>query len=102
MFVNDGSFVDTVGTIPGWFHLVVVYLGPNNGQGLVVYVNGTREGRDKTMYGGANQPGNGELIIGRKYTDWDDKYASVAVDEMTLWNRELSAQEIENLYQMFL
>ena len=101
MFVNARSFVVTVGIIPGWFHLVVVYLGPNNVQGLVVYVNGTKEVTDTIMYRVANHPGNGKLIIGRRYTDWDHNYTSVAVDELTLWNRALSAQEIENLYQMF-
>ena len=101
MFVNDGFFVVTVGIMPGWFHLVLVYLGQNNGQGLVVYVNGTKEETDTITYCGANDPGNGELVIGRRYTDLGRNYTSVAVDELTLWNRELSAKEIKNLYQMF-
>ena len=90
-----------VGIIPGWFHLVVVYLGPNNGQGLVVYINGTKKGIDTLRYEDIHPAGNGELVIGRRHTDLDHSYTSVAVDVLTLWNRELSAQEIKNLYQMF-
>ena len=101
MSMNNGSFVVSLGTIPGWFHLVVVYLGPNNGQGLVVYINGTNKRRDTLRYEDVHLTGNGELVIGRRCTNLDHSYTSVAVDELTLWNRELSAKEIKNLYQMF-
>ena len=103
MGVNEGYFlfhVDKVNLF-GWFHLVVVYLGPNNGQGLIVYVNGTAAGRDATRVADVNQQGNGQLVIGKKFIDSDNDYSSVAVDAMTLWSRELTVQEIEDLYQMF-
>ena len=97
MDVNYGFFYVTFNPIFGWFHLVVVCLGPNNGQGLVVYVNGTEVDRDVLRSASLFQPGNGQLVIGKG----NDLHSSVAVDELTLWNRELSDQEITDLYQMF-
>ena len=99
MDVNYGFFSVSFNPIFGWFHLVVVYLGPNNGQGLVVYVNGTEVGRTAVMSTTLLQPGNGQLVIGKGYGN--DYYSSVVVDELTLWNRELSDQEIMDLHQMF-
>ena len=100
MAVKDGDFWVFFNPVAGWFHLAVVYLGLNNGQGLVVYVNGEVE-RDTTKDDDTYQPGNGQLVIGKKFIDRNDDYSSVGVDELTLLNRQLTAQEIEDLYQMF-
>ena len=99
--MNDGFFRARLDPITGWFHLVVVYLGPNNGQGLVVYINGTQERRKTTKHDDSRQPSNGQLVIGKKTTNGDYFYSSVAVDELTLWNRQLTAQEVEDLHQIF-
>ena len=79
----------------------MVYFGLNNGQGLIVYVNGTEVGRDEDQYDILFEPGNGQFVIGKWFIDIDDYYASVAVDELTRWNRELTDLEIEDLHQMF-
>ena len=101
MAVNGSVFAVTFNPVIGWIHLVVVYLGPNNGQGLVVNVNSTEVGRDASGHDNVYQPGNRQLFISRLSTDSDAYYSSVVVDELTLWNRELTALEIEDLYQMF-
>ena len=103
MGANEGYFLFHVekANLFGWFHLGVVYLGPNNGQGLIVYVNGTAAGRGTTRVADVNQQGNRQLVIGKKFINSDDDYSSVAADELTLWSRELTVQEIEDLYQMF-
>ena len=100
MMVPNGFFSVDVAPVTGWFHLAVVYLGPNDGQGLIVYVNRTKVKKCAQRSNRGTSPGNGQLVIGNKLIGSDD-YSSVAVDELTLWNRELSDQEIEDLYQMF-
>ena len=41
---------------------------------------------------------SGGMIIGRKTVDANDFYTSVIVDELTLWNRSLTTQEINDMY----
>ena len=71
MDVNGGYFLVTFNPIVGWFHLVVGYLGPNNGHGLIAYVNGTEVGRDASRYDEVHPAGNGQLIIDSWYVDSD-------------------------------
>ena len=37
------------------------------------------------------------LVVGRKFMDLDDKYASVIVDELTVWDKQLSEPDIIRL-----
>ena len=47
-------------------------------------------------------PGSSMVFIGRKRTNNDgDEYASLMADELTLWNRSLTAEEVEMMYQMY-
>ena len=47
-------------------------------------------------------PGEGKIYIGRKRTNNDgDDYASLMADELTLWNRSLTAEEVEMIYQIY-
>ena len=42
--------------------------------------------------------GNGTMVIGRQFVDRDWDYGSVMVDELTIWEEELSQQDIIRLY----
>ena len=42
------------------------------------------------------------LIIARKFTDIDDKYSSVIVDEVMVWDRVLSESEVIGLMNVYL
>ena len=76
------------------------YIGPADGQGITVYTDGSLQGNDTSKYTRSWAAGDGRLVIGRWYTDRDQRYASVAVDELTLWNRTLTLQEIQAVYNM--
>ena len=39
--LEDGQFWTTHPTLAGWTHVVLNYIGPNNGEGIRVYYNGT-------------------------------------------------------------
>ena len=81
--------------------MALVYHGPNNGQGITVYQDGTQVEHDDTRYNQLYTRGSGSMVIGRKYTFKDDHYTSVAVDELTMWNRQLSVQEIQDIFNMY-
>ena len=76
------------------------YIGPADGQGITVYTDGAVQGSGTSKGSGSRPPGDGRVVIGRYYTNRDDRYASVAVDELTLWNRTLTLQEIQAVYNM--
>ena len=42
------------------------------------------------------------LIIGRKFTDKDDKYSSVIVDKMMVWDYVLSESAVMSLMTLYL
>ena len=80
---------------PEWFHMVIVY---RNG-GFTVHHVGTFQETDSTV-GDRNHtlsPG-GRMIIGRKSVDTNNFYTSIIVDELTLWERTLTNQEIQDMY----
>ena len=76
------------------------YIGPADGQGITVYIDGALQGSDTSKATRSRQPGDGRVVIGRRRTNIDQKYESVMVDELTLWNRTLTLQEIQAVYNM--
>ena len=79
----------------GWTHIVVNYIGPDDGQGIRVYgieVAGSTT-RDVTC-----SAGDGRIVVGRCYIDEDMRYASVEIDELIFFNKALSTTDIERLY----
>ena len=57
------------------------------GKGMKIYYNGLDVGLDRPMqtYTGNRVSSSGHIVIGRLYTNQNDGYASVMVDELTLW-----------------
>ena len=82
------------GTTPtGWVHAVLVYHG--DGLGFTAYEDGTKIGADpnKTIVG-LKPNGGGAVFIGQI----DYHFASATVDEVKLYNRQLSQEEICDMY----
>ena len=81
-----------------WFHLVLVFHGPNDGQGITVHLN-NQSVRESIKPSSNFSPGNatGEVAIGRLYVDRNEHYSNVMADELTFWNRQLSETEVEVL-----
>ena len=76
-----------------WVHSVTNFYGPNNGQGIRIYHNGQLIGYDstRTTPNPSKSPVNGKIAIG----NFDDRYASVQVDELFFFNRPVSTAEIK-------
>ena len=99
MYVPGGSFYHfQYRPSDDWFHVVVNYFGPNNGEGFNTYFNGDVAFTDSTIQEDDTTPGNGRIVIGRSFTEIDDYYTSMEVDELCFFNEVLSAQEIKYLY----
>ncbi len=80
---------------PDWFHMAIVYLGPNDG--ISVYLNGSFFKSDTS---GTHDPhGNtsGNIIIGKGCVSDQWKYA-VSLDELYFWNERIGVDLLETLY----
>ena len=101
LFLIDGRFWATSTTeiaYGQWVHLAFVYHGPNEGEGISIYYNGERVSEDRTKHEISVSPSdeNTAIVIGRRFRLKDSYYVSVAVDELMLWNRPLSDNDIQN------
>ena len=68
--------------------------GTGTEQAIRIYHDGTEAGRDTGLEGDTQKEGNGQIVIGRRFSELDDKYASLAVDELLFFNEALSEEEI--------
>ena len=84
----------------GWFHLVLNYIGPADGQGITIYTDCILQGNVTIKNTYTQTRGDGRVVIGRRYTYSDERYANVEVDELTFWNQTLTLQEIQAIYNM--
>ena len=85
-----------------WFHLVFVFHGPNNGEGITVHLNSESvTASSKAANNIFPNKATGEVAIGRLYMDLDQQYGNVMADELTFWNRQLSETEVEALRKKY-
>ena len=104
LFVIAGEYSSEFRAESDWFHLTVVYHGPE--VGFTLYIDGKSliPSGDKTE--GVFREGYGRLEIGRgtQYDEHDELptvYNSVCVDKLMMWSRELSEVEIKDLYEVY-
>ena len=71
------------------------YIGPDNGQGIQIHLNGVLAVSDNTKSTGTYQSGDGRVVLGRQFIDDDSHYVSVDVDELLFFNETLSDQDIQ-------
>ena len=93
---TGGFYQMSVGAPHAWVHAVMVYHGFN--QGITVYQDGSLIGSQTQRGGTWHTGGNGQLIIGNRNYGSGDHYVSASVDEIKLYNRQLSKEEICNMY----
>ena len=90
-----GYYVVEIPKFSGWVHGVMVYHG--TGSGISVYQDGIRVGTSTVKVGGSSDPktsGDGRVLIGKRVTTGNQRYTSVLVDEVKMYNRQLSEDEI--------
>ena len=85
-----------------WFHAVLNYLGKDVDMGgFNVYHNNKLVGPRTNYYPKESSSGNSQVVLGRQFTDDDNSYTSVQVDELMFFNRNLSASDIEAFYNLY-
>ena len=102
MRLPDGAFhYKPNQPVVGWYHMVLVFHGPNEGQGISVYHDGVLVKNDPTKNVWSSYTENsGNVVIGKLKTDTDEGYGSVMVDELMFWDRQLLAEEITAIAAM--
>ena len=92
----------TISTVPPtWYHLVFNYIGTTNAEGVVIYHDGVHVGSstEKTSYARNTRPG--VVVIGRYFVQLlEEGFASVVVDELLFFNRIITTDEVQILYNM--
>ena len=84
-------------TLPsGWTHIVLNYIGPDDG--IRMYYGGEEVTNTSTKNTYPVQQGNGRIVIGRVYTDFDNHYASLQMDELIFFNASLTSNQVERIY----
>ena len=96
--VADGYFhYNNAPHSDAWYHMAIVFHGPNEGEGISIYHNAVLMKNDATKQTNTYPDSSGIVIIGKRYTDRDEHYGSVMVDELTFWERQLTLAEIQTL-----
>ena len=67
-------------------------------QGITVYHDGSKIGTDTDKTSFTTSAGNGRVEVGRRVLPSGTYYASTYVDEIKMYNRQLSESEIQNMY----
>ena len=97
IWVRGGHYtqVEDVGPPSSWFHLVLNY-APG---GFSLYVNGVLALTDITKYLRNTKFGDGRIVLGRAYSEVNNYYTSMEVDQVEFYNEWLTPQEIVILYK---
>ena len=95
--VLDGDLVTDVARPIGWTHFVLNYIGQNDGHEIKIYCDGVQMASSNMTGPYRYLPGTGRVVVGRQYTNCDNNYASVDVDELLLFNETLTEQNIKHM-----
>ena len=93
---GGGGYVSST-TVPvedTWYHIVITHNASDTKS--ILYVNGNNE-KETTAYGLAYRPGT-DTVIGRFYTNSSGIRFKGIIDEVRIYNRALSEDEVKELY----
>ncbi|MBD3260062.1 hypothetical protein GF371_05570, partial [Candidatus Woesearchaeota archaeon] len=96
--INSGGTVYNVtagGNIndDAWHHLVATF----DGSEMKIYIDGSLQ-NNNSAYSGSLPTGSG-IYLGRNFTEGDPVYFNGTMDEVRIYNRALSAEQIDALYK---
>ena len=82
-----------------WHHITMTFRRFNDGEESRFIVDGGTE-YSRIYYTRRYHSTSGRIVIGRRYTDIDDYYASVHLDQLLIFNRATSRDESITLSQI--
>ena len=77
---------------------MINYVGPRNYQGFDLFQDGTLVEGTQYELDFDFTPGDGSLVLGKRYVDEDDNYTWIDLDEQIFFNRKLTATEVMKIY----
>ena len=85
-----------------WIHVALVYGGPEIRQGISVYHNGELQGTDtQGINANITAVPSDVLKIGKMFEKPTEvRYAKLIMDELLIWNQQLSQTDIEKAMQV--
>ena len=92
--MSGASFSENLLAAPGWNHIVGVFDGTKS----ILYLNGTQTGTNGSVIGGGIRDQAGNLFIGKRGDNVGLAYFNGTIDEVRIYNRTLSAQQIKSNY----
>ena len=63
-----------------WAHIVLNYIGPQDGEGIRVYKDGALAARDDSKYHIDCEVGNGVVVLRRQFKHRNEQHRSLDVD----------------------
>ena len=92
-----------------WTRVVVLFHGIEDGEGVEVFYKGDdTTQKDRTLSGPnptdlENAEASGRLIIGRGigFDGQPAGYSTVMIDELVMWDKKLTSEQIEQLYDSY-
>ena len=101
MPILGGSFLYSTDTPSGWTHIILVYIGPEDAQGIRIYHNGLQTGGSTGKNSRSNSPGgNSRVVVGRLIVDLDNFYPGLEMDELLFFNEKLTDQQVRDIFVM--
>ena len=98
VFLQDGIFQVYPHIPTDWTHIVVNYIGPDDGQGIRVYFDGIEMKSDTEKHGGPFSAGDGRIVVGRINTQIDNRYSTMQADELMFFNNILTTTDIREIF----
>ena len=103
MFFRTEYITMFISTVPTeWYHLVFKYIGesPVSVDSVVIYHDGVEVGSSTQKVSYSTTAGQSVVVLGRKLVQSELDFASVMVDELLFFNRHLTEEEAQILYNM--
>ena len=98
LILPDGRFLASHPRPTGRIHIVLNYIGPNDGEGTVIYYDGAEVTSDTTKIPQSYSPGDARIVVGRFYTNYYQNYGSFMVDELIYFNAALTTDDVSSIY----
>ena len=100
IYLLNGKFYAHVPIPIGWTHIVLNYIGSNDGEGIRISYDGQEVANSTTKDEGSYPAEDSRIVVGRSFTDEDRRYASMQIDELIFFNTALSTTDIKVLYNV--
>ena len=88
----DGLFYGEADKQGDWFHVVLNFIGPSDG--IKIYHERVKVITGASRTAGNCTQGDRRTVIGRRFSELDERYASVQMDELLFFNEALTEDEI--------